>query len=176
MTKELEARLVDYTADFLNAFPADGLTAKNVGRALGAFERTLRTPAPIDRYLNGDRSALSASQQHGFDRFVQLGCVDCHSGPLIGAQRFERLGDKRPWPDDRDLGRFEITGRPADRHFFKIASLRNVARTAPYFHDGSVPTLDEAVRLMGRHQLDFELSDADVAALVDFLGALSADP
>jgi cytochrome c peroxidase len=172
---EIVARLEGYQADFRDAFPSTGLTAANAALALGAFERTLVTPAPIDRFLNGDTSALTSAQRAGYDRFIQLGCVNCHSGSLAGGQRFERLGDQVPWPDESDLGRFEVTQEPGDRMVFKVASLRNVALTAPYFHDGSATTLDEAVRLMGRHQLGLELSSADVAALLTFLDSLSGD-
>jgi len=96
-----------------------------------------------------------------------------HAGPLAGGDRFRRLGDERRWPDRRDLGRFEVTGAASDDQVFKVPSLRNVAETAPYFHDGSVETLDEAIRLMGRHQLNLELSDDQVASLSSFLDSLT---
>lgn len=171
----LEAlRRAGYEADFAAVFPEQQpMSARTVGLALGAFERTLATRAPIDEFLEGRADALTANQRAGFDRFTMLGCTNCHSGRLIGGQRYERLGDVQPWPDESDLGRFEVTKLAADRLVFKIPSLRNVAKTAPYFHDGSVETLPEAVTLMGRHQLGLELTERDVASLVDFLEALT---
>jgi cytochrome c peroxidase len=149
------------------------LSPRTVAFALAAFERTLATRAPIDDFLEGRADALTPRQRQGYDRFVAIGCTNCHSGPLAGGARFERLGDEVPWPDEGDLGRFEVTGLAADRHVFKIPTLRNVAKTAPYFHDGSQATLEDAVRKMGWHQLRLELSDDDVGLLVDFLDAFT---
>jgi cytochrome c peroxidase len=167
-----------YGPRFAQVFPRERvpLSGRTVALALAAFERTLWTRAPIDGFLLGRADALTPGQRAGFDRFTALGCTNCHSGPLAGGARFERLGDEVAWPDESDLGRFEVTQLPADRHVFKIPSLRNVAKTAPYFHDGSVATLDEAVSLMGRHQLGLELSQDDVSRLVDFLDAFTGTP
>ncbi|MDX2009896.1 MAG: cytochrome c peroxidase [Myxococcaceae bacterium] len=165
-----------YRDRFVSVFPREQvpLSGRTVALALSAFERTLATRAPIDDFLEGRADALTPRQRQGFDRFVAIGCTNCHSGPLAGGGRFERLGDEVPWPDESDLGRFEVTGLVADRHVFKIPSLRNVAKTAPYFHDGSQTTLEDAVRKMGWHQLRLELSDEDVALLVDFLDAFTS--
>jgi cytochrome c peroxidase len=167
-----------YRPRFETVFRAERapLSGRTVALALAAFERTLSTRAPIDDFLEGRADALTPRQRAGFDRFTAIGCTNCHSGPLAGGGRFERLGDEVPWPDEHDLGRFEVTGLAADRHVFKIPSLRNVAKTAPYFHDGSQATLEEAVRKMGWHQLRLELSDDDVALLVDFLDAFTGAP
>lgn len=177
-----EAALIDaleragYAEAFRATFPAEAtpLSARTVGLALGAFERTLATRAPIDEFLEGRADALTAAQLRGFDRFNQLGCVNCHAGRLIGGDRYRKLGDEIAWPDQSDLGRYEVTKNPADQQVFKVPSLRNVAKTAPYFHDGSVETLPEAVKLMGHHQLGVTLSDDDVSSLVEFLGSLTA--
>lgn len=181
MGLEDDAMLVDrlersgYRADFERVFSSEPepLGRRTVGLALGAFERTLATRAPIDDFLEGRLDALDGPQRRGFDVFTRVGCTNCHAGRLVGGERFERLGDARPWPDESDLGRFEVTGRAADRMVFKIPSLRNVAKTGPWFHDGSVERLPEAVRLMGRHQLGVELSEEEVSSIVSFLDALT---
>ena len=167
-----------YLPSFQENFPGESepLNSHNVARAIGAFERTLVTPAPIDRYLAGDRSALTSEQRAGFDLFNNLGCVNCHSGPLVGGERFRRLGAQLPWPDRSDLGRSDVTHSANDELVFKVPSLRNVAETAPYFHNGSVGTLREAVQLMGRHQLGAELPDTEGELLVEFLKSLTGIP
>lgn len=166
-----------YADVFRSTFPAElaPLSARTVGLAIGAFERTLATRAPIDEFLEGKAAALTPAQLRGFDRFNQLGCINCHAGRLVGGDRYRKLGDEIAWPDERDLGRYDVTKNAADRQVFKVPSLRNVAKTAPYFHDGSVETLPEAVKLMGHHQLGLTLSDDDVSSLVEFLGALTGE-
>ncbi len=164
-----------YAETFRATFPKESapLSARTVGLAIGAFERTLATRAPIDDFLEGKPEALTAAQTRGFDRFNQLGCINCHAGRLAGGDRYRKLGDEIAWDDQTDLGRFEVTKNAADRQVFKVPSLRNVAKTGPWFHDGSVETLPEAVKLMGHHQLGLTLSDDDVSALVEFLGSLT---
>jgi cytochrome c peroxidase len=163
-----------YVAAFEKAFPDSrpAVTYENMARAIGAFERGLVTPGPFDAFLRGGE-ALSAEQQQGFRRFVELGCAGCHNGPALGGQTFEAIGHIRPYPDESDLGRFEITGAPADRMRFRVPGLRNVARTAPYYHDGGIATLDEAVRSMATHQLGIVLHPADLSAILAFLDALT---
>lgn len=159
------------------AFPGEPLRIEHVGRAIAAYERQLSAPSRVDAYLSGDAGALDASETRGAE-FFRGNCAFCHDGPGVGGQRFEKLGDDTPWPEDRsdDLGRYEVTGDESDKLVFAVPQLRNVARTAPYFHDGSVETLEEAVRLMAKHQLGEELEDDVVADVVAFLSALSADP
>jgi len=180
---EVLARLganAGYAARFKSAYP-DGLTADNVRNALASFERTLITPdAPLDRYLKGDRAALTEAQAEGYRRFKQYGCASCHQGANVGGNLFQRFGVMEDYFADTggenlktNLGRFNVTGRPDDRHVFKVPSLRNVALTAPYFHDGSVETLAEAVSIMGRVQLGQRLSDEDVQLIVGFLHTLT---
>lgn len=167
----------DYVAAFAAAFPDQDISMTQVASAFAAYERQLVTPSRVDAFLKGDEQALDEQEQRGMS-FFRGNCAFCHDGPGVGGQRFEKLGDELDWPADRsaDLGRFEVTGEEGDKLVFAVPQLRNVARTAPYFHDGSVATLEEAVRLMGRHQLGEELTDAQIADIVAFLEALSADP
>ncbi len=165
-----------YVEMFAAAFPGDEdpLTYDNLGRAIGAFERGLMTPGPLDRFLAGDLAALDAEQRAGLSRFLEVGCTTCHVGPALGGGMLQKLGLVHPY-ETEDGGRERVTGNPADRHFFKVPSLRNVAETGPWFHDGSLTDLDDAVRKMGWHQLGRELSDAQVAEIVSFLGALTGE-
>lgn len=150
------------------------------GRAVAAYQATLGTPAAFDRFLAGDAHALDARQRAGLRRFMDSGCAACHSGPLLGGRSFQRFGFTRDYAgvtgsDPVDPGRFAITGKEEDRHVFRVPMLRNVAHTAPYFHDGSVATLPAAVRAMGELQLGRSLDDTEVAEIVAFLGALSGE-
>lgn len=164
-----------YAAGFARAFPGQPIDLDRVTAALAAFERTLVTPARWDRYLRGERSALSAAEVHGARVFADVGCVQCHTGELVGGAMFQKVGGQLPWPNQRDQGRYAVTHLPADRMVFKVPSLRNVAVTGPYFHDGSVSDLREAVRMMARHQLGFELEPDEVVAIVTWLGALTGE-
>lgn len=164
--------------DFALAY-ADGLTADNVANAIATFERTLITPdAPFDRYLAGDRRAMGQLAIDGYERFRDYGCISCHQGVLLGGNMYQKFGVLGDYFAKRtlttaDLGRYNVTGREEDRHVFKVPSLRNVALTAPYFHDGSTDSLAVAVTIMGRYQLGRELSQEDVAAIVAFLESLT---
>lgn len=166
-----------YRALFKAAFPADRqpITYNNVGRAIGAFERGLVTPGRWDKFLEGDTAILTAAERQGASYFVSVGCAGCHMGAYVGGASFQKLGLVKPWPTRTDSGRFKITGRPEDVMVFKVSSLRNVAHTSPYFHDGSVTDLREAVRLMARHQLGKELSNEQVGSIVTWLGTLTGD-
>jgi cytochrome c peroxidase len=169
-----------YAERFAASF-ADGLTVANVGRALAAYERTLVTPnAAIDRHLRGEVGALRPAALAGYRRFKELGCVSCHQGTNVGGNLFQRFGVFGDFTAERAggaayTGRHRATGREEDRGVFRVPSLRNVALTAPYFHDGSVATLAEAVAIMGRYQLGESLSAGDVAAIVEFLAALTGE-
>jgi len=166
-----------YVTAFQAAFPADAnpLTYDNLARAIGAFERKLVTPSRWDRYLKGDHDALTASEVTGLKLFTDLGCMTCHTGEFVGGSMFQKVGVAVAWPNQQDQGRFEITKLASDRMLFKVPSLRNVTKTAPYFHDGSAKTLEEAVTLMGRHQIGEELSPSDVTAIVSWLGSLTGE-
>jgi cytochrome c peroxidase len=165
----------DYPALFAEAFPdaATPLDYANLAEAIAAFERTLHTPSRFDAFLEGDAGALDARELRGLDAFLSLGCTKCHDGPLLGGGLFERLEHYGQYPNQSDLGREEVTGDAADRLVFKVPQLRNVALTAPYYHDGAVESLDEAVRLMLTLVLDRPVKDAQVDDLVAFLGALT---
>ncbi len=158
---------------FAAAFPdaEDAVTYDHMAMAIGAFERRLMTPGPLDAFLNGDDAALSDAEQAGLAVFLDVGCASCHSGPAIGGGSYQKLGLVKPY-ETADLGRFDVTGDEAHKHVFKVPSLRNIALTDPYFHDGSVATLADAIRLMATHQLGKELADAEVASIEAFLKAL----
>jgi cytochrome c peroxidase len=164
-----------YPAEFAAAFPAekDPLTYANVGNAIGAFERTLITPSRLDDFLKGDDKALTSEEKKGAQLFVQTGCTACHNGAGVGGMMFQKLGLVKPYPTT-DMGRFEVTKNDADKMMFKVPSLRNVAKTGPYFHDGSVKTLEEAVSKMAEYQLGRQLTPEQVNEIVIFLNALTA--
>jgi cytochrome c peroxidase len=167
-----------YVRLFEQAFPGatPAVSYDNLARAIGAFERGLVTPGRFDAFLGGDTGALAGAERQGFRRFVEVGCAGCHHGPALGGQTFEVLGHVEPYPDQSDLGRFEVTGREEDRLAFRVPGLRNVAETAPYYHDGGLRTLEEAVGSMARHQLGIALAPADEAAILAFLRALTGVP
>lgn len=164
-----------YPTEFAAAFPGekDSVTYANVGNAIGAFERTLITPSRFDDFLKGDEKALTPEEKKGAQLFVQTGCTACHNGATIGGQMFQKLGLVKPYPT-KDMGRFEATKNEADKMMFKVPSLRNVTKTGPYFHDGSVKTLEEAVSKMAEYQLGKQLSPDQVKEIVTFLNSLTA--
>lgn len=175
-----------YRPLFRRAFPgqASPVTPENLGRAIGAYERTLVTPAPFDQFLRGDTRALTPTQLAGLWTFIATGCASCHNGVDVGGNSFRRFGVvedywKATGSKEIDKGRYAVTHDPADMYVFKVAMLRNVAMIPPYFHDGSVPTLPRAVRVMARVQLGKQLTDEQTRAIVSFLdsltGALPAD-
>ncbi|HZU26042.1 MAG TPA: cytochrome c peroxidase [Bryobacteraceae bacterium] len=165
----------EYRDLFRKAFPGHRhpISFENVAVAIGAFERGLVTPSRWDRFLRGDRTALTDEEIAGFNTFYEVGCATCHNGTYLGGEKYEKLGALKPWPDTHDPGRFEVTRREADRAVFKIAGLRNVAMTAPYYHDGSVATLPEAIRMMGEYQLGRKLDAAQIGSIETYLKALT---
>ncbi len=162
-----------YVEAFAKAFPDDEepLTYENMGRAIGAFERKLLTPAPFDDFLKGDESALNAEEKHGLNLFVTTGCTVCHNGMGVGGHLYQKLGLVKEW-STQDLGRYEATKVETDKHFFKVPSLRNITETGPYLHDGSIESLDEIVAKMAEYQLGRTLPEEEVKAIVAFLGSL----
>lgn len=175
--KAVEAKLggvESYKAQFAAAFPSDkrALSFNNVAKAIAAFERTLVSPSRYDKWIGGDKNALTAQEQRGLHTFINAGCIACHSGSLFGGAMYQKLGLVNAYPS-KDAGRYEVTKDPADSLMFKVPSLRNVAVTWPYFHDGTVGTLKEAIRLMGWHQIGKKLSDKEVASIEIFLKALT---
>lgn len=168
-------RETGYLPFFEQAFPEDDdpLTFDNIARAIASFERTLITPgSPFDRFLEGETDALTEEQRAGLQLFTSSGCAGCHNGVLLGGQGFARFSHAE---GGGDVGRADVTGREADRYVFRIAPLRNVAETAPYFHDGSASTLHEAVSVMGSAQLARTFNDEEVAQIVAFLESLTGE-
>jgi cytochrome c peroxidase len=172
--------IAGYAPLFARAFPREDtpITQDNWGKAIGAYVRTLLTPAPFDAFLAGDDAALTASAKSGLRTFIEVGCASCHNGVGIGGSMYQKFGVTEDYwratgSTAIDKGRFDVTQDPGDLYVFKVASLRNVAMTPPYFHDGSVATLPDAVRVMARVQLGRALTDAQVTDLVAFLGSLT---
>jgi cytochrome c peroxidase len=167
--------IAEYRDAFARAFPGDepAITYQNIAEAIAAFERTLITPARFDDFLNGDADALSEAEQRGLEAFLRLDCNSCHDGKLLGGETYEPLGKENPYENQSDQGMYALTKDEYDRMFFKVEPLRNVALTAPYFHDGKIKTLDEAVRKMAWLQLDEEITDQQVSDITGFLKALT---
>jgi cytochrome c peroxidase len=164
-----------YVGAFKKAFPgeADPVTYDNFAKAVGSFERTLRTHDRFDDFLKGDDKALTAAELKGLDTFLTIGCTTCHAGPLLGGNDFKKLGILNAYENTADKGRIEVTKEDYDEFVFKVPSLRNIALTAPYFHDGSQKTLEEAVQKMAWLQLGKKLSPEEAQGLGAFLRALS---
>ena len=160
-----------FEAAFPNSSPA--ITYDNVGKAIGAYERLFVTPSKFDKLLAGELSALNEKQKRGLKKFVTSGCVTCHTGNLLGGNIYQKLGLVKPWPNQKDQGRFAITKKEQDKMFFKVPSLRNIEKTGPYFHDGSSEKLTEAVEVMARHQLGREFSKEEISDIVAFLKTLT---
>lgn len=182
-------KIPGYKPAFEKAFGLDAMTVENAAKAVAAFERTLITPnSAYDRFVKGDKTAMSEQQQMGMAKFESTGCTACHSGPAFNGPEMP-LGQgfytKFPTFTDNeyvskyklsdDLGRGGVTGKAADNHMFRVQTLRNITDTAPYFHNGSVNDLGEAVRVMAKSQLNKDLSDKDVEDIVAFLGALTGE-
>ena len=167
----------EYVTAFQRAFPQDPepVCLDNAGIAIGAFERKLLTPGRWDQFLRGDQAALTAREKSGFQLFLAAGCQSCHSGAFLGGTSFQKLGLAKPYPDGSDPGRFNLTRNEADRMFFKVPSLRNVAMTGPYFHNGKVTSLQDAVLQMGEYQRGRKLSERQVEDIVTWLGALTGE-
>jgi cytochrome c peroxidase len=172
--------IAGYAPLFKAALPgeADPVSRHNMALAIGAFERTLVTPSRFDDYLKGNVEALSAGERAGLAKFIGVGCIACHSGAGVGGGMYQKFGVTEDYwkvtrSDPIDKGRADVTHKDEDLYLFKVPILRNVAMTPPYFHDGSVAGLPEAVRVMARLQLGSHLDDKDVDDIVAFLGSLT---
>lgn len=166
------ASIEGYLPYFEAAFPGEEnpITFDNIAKAIATFERTLITPDDgLDRYLRGDVSALSDDAKRGMEIVAQVGCLACHNGPMLST------GILMPFQHGDDLGRATVTGEASDEYLFRVATWRNVSLTAPYFHDGSAETLEEAVRIMGSVQLKRELTEDEVFYIVAFLNSLEGE-
>lgn len=168
-------KIDEYKAMFAEAFKdeKDPIQYKNIGKAIGAFERTLITPSRFDDFLKGDENALNDAEKRGLQKFVHIGCANCHNGVTIGGNSYKKIGLVEEY-ETSDVGRFAVTGLEMDKKVFKVPSLRNITKTAPYFHDGSVKTLDQAIEEMAEHQLGREVGPGFIEDVKAFLGALTA--
>lgn len=172
----------EYKELFAKAFPQEEqpITYKNLQKAIGAFERKLITPSKFDDYLAGNDEALNEQEKRGLETFMTTGCITCHSGNALGGQLIQKFGlFGNYWEltksDRIDEGRFEVTKNEVDKYFFKSPSLRNIEKTYPYFHDGSVKDLNKAVKIMAKLQLNKELTDEETNDIVAFLNTLTGD-
>lgn len=175
-------------AEFKAIYPEEGLTEATVTDAIEEYEKTLITPNDkLDRYLKGDKNAMSAEELAGYQAFKANDCATCHYGKTLGGQSFElmsKYGDyfadrKQSRPDiaynDDDNGLYSFTGKAEDMHKFKVPNLRNISKTAPYYHDGTIESLEEAVRLMFHYELGKTVTDEQVASITTFLKALDGE-
>jgi cytochrome c peroxidase len=174
---EVVATIPGYVEAIEEAFGDGEVTIERLTLAIAEFEKTLVTPnSPFDRWLRGDMAALDEAALTGYELFKSSGCVACHNGPALGGAMFQKVGLLAPYDTDNPArGRAEVTGSASDDMVFKVPTLRNVELTYPYFHDGKVATLNEAVALMGRLQLGREFSDDEIAVLVAFLKSLTGE-
>ncbi len=169
-----------YVILFQEAFPGEKepVNVDNFAKAIGAFERTLITPAPFDDFMKGNAGALTEQQKRGLQTILDTGCMTCHFSPYLGGQMYQKFGIVEPYwkytkSEKVDEGRFPVTKNEADKYVFKVPVLRNVAMTPPYFHDGSVDKLDRAIWIMAKIQLGIELSKQQVEDIEAFLTALT---
>jgi cytochrome c peroxidase len=176
------SKIKGYPELFKKAFPkADtSLTYWNIQQAIGSFERTLITPSKFDKLLKGDNEALNEKELKGLASFSDNGCITCHNGALLGGTSFQKFGvHSNYWEATKsttiDNGRFDVTHNEFDKYSFKVPSLRNVEKTSPYFHDGSVNDLHQAVKIMAKIQLNKDLGDEEINNIVAFLNTLTAD-
>lgn len=173
VVKRVEAN-AKYKASFDKIYGQ--ITMQNITDAIAEFEKTLITPnSPFDRYLNGDENAISNQAKRGWEAFKSNGCIACHQGQNVGGTMYQKIGIFEPYPNQENLGRYEITKIESDKMVFKVPSLRNVAKTAPYYHDGSIPTLDACVQFMAYYQLGRFLDQQTVDDIVAFLESLTGE-
>lgn len=164
-----------YPKLFAKAFPDDAnpINYDSVAHAIAAYERTLITRDRFDDFLKGRNQALTPLEQKGLDTFLTVGCTTCHNGPVLGGNSYQKVGLVEPYENTEDIGRAVVTENDDDKFKFKVPSLRNIALTGPYFHDGAVAELSDAVEKMAWMQLGQKLSDDQTEALVAFLGSLT---
>jgi len=171
-----------YAELFKAAFPADNhpVTVDNFAKAVGAFERTLVTPSRFDAFLKGETAALAGREKTGLRTYIGVGCITCHFGPYLGGKEYQKFGVLEPYwkytqSEPTDEGRYQVTKNEADKYVFKVPVHRNIAKTSPYFHDGSVDKLDRAVWIMGKIQLGKDLNTSQVGEIVTFLESLTGE-
>lgn len=164
-----------YKAEFKQVFGSDKVTIDRVTTAIAAFEETLVTPGSrFDQWLEGDKQALSEKELKGYNLFKSSGCTGCHNGPAVGGTLYQKFGVHNAYKTDNPAkGRIGVTGNKSDENVFKVPTLRNIELTYPYFHDGGVSTLEEAVKIMGKTQLDRDFSKDEIGLIVAFLKTLT---
>ncbi|WP_415061406.1 cytochrome-c peroxidase [Bdellovibrio sp.] len=178
----MRLKAAGYTPLFARAFPKSStpLSLENAAAALGQYQRSLTTRAPLDRFLEGDNKAISLEAQKGLRTFIEIGCVSCHNGPALGGRSLQKFGVFQSYwnltqAPNPDKGRFDVTQKEEDLYVFKVPSLRNISETAPYFHDASTSDLKMAIRWMGKLQLNKDLSDEQVQLIKAFLESLKGE-
>jgi len=171
-----------YVELFKKAFPNENepITAENIAKAIGAFERTLSTPSRFDEFLKGNTKILSEKEKKGLKLFIEVGCVACHNGSLLGGGMYQKFGIYEPYwkytkSENIDEGRYVITKKEEDKYVFKVPTLRNVMMTAPYFHDGSVKKIEDAILIMAKVQLNKDLTKDQVEDIKAFLTSLTGN-
>ncbi len=171
----------EYAAAFAKLYD-DGVTQANTTDAIAEYEKSLITPSRFDKFLLGDQNAITDAERKGYATFKEVGCTACHTGINVGGTMFQKMGLVKDYFADRgtpltdaDMGRFNVSKNPAEKHFFKVPSLRNIELTPPYLHDGSQETLESTVKIMGTYQLGRELTDAQVNSIVTFLKSLTGE-
>lgn len=171
------ASMPAYVARFNHVYASDEVNIDRITDAIAAFEKTLVTPnSPFDQYLTGNADAISAEAKTGYQLFKDKGCVSCHNGPAVGGTMYMKMGLVKPFHTDNPAqGRKAVTGNEADKYVFKVPTLRNIELTYPYFHDGSVWTLEEAVDTMADIQLGQKLSEDEINQMVAFLKTLTGE-
>ena len=180
MGNTVEQAIKDLKADeayrrMFNEIFKDGITANNLAKVLAEFEKTLITPnSAFDKYLRGDEKALNAQEQKGYQLFTTKGCISCHNGINIGGNLYNKFGIYKD-AESKELGRYNQTKKEEDKYVFKVPSLRNVAITAPYMHDGRVDTLEDAVNIMTKYQLGRPMNKEDLKNIVAFLKTLTGE-
>lgn len=170
----------EYRERFKKVYGSDKIVIANVQDAIAAFEETLVTPnSRFDKWLKGDDKAITATELRGYETFKNKGCIACHNGPAVGGGMFQKFGLVKPYPGNEkpgaQVGRYGVTKKEADKYVFKVPTLRNVEFTAPYFHDASAWTLEEAIKTMAYVQLGTTATDAEIADIVAFLKTLSGE-
>ncbi len=169
------ASMPEYTAKFKQAFGTNTVNIDRITTAIAAFEETLVTPdSRFDRWLEGDKNALNKEELEGYELFKSSGCTQCHNGPAVGGNSYQKMGVIHPYiTKNPAVGRMDVTGKEQDKYVFKVPTLRNVELSYPYFHDGEAATLEKAVEIMGKIQLDHDFNQKEIASIVAFLKTLT---
>ena len=177
MAEKVIASMPQYREHFKKAFGSDEVTIDRITTAIAQFEETLVTPgSKFDKWLEGDKNALSQNELEGYNLFKSSGCIQCHNGPAVGGTSYQKMGVFKPYETKNPAtGRMGVTGKEEDRNVFKVPVLRNIELTYPYFHDGEAATLEQAVETMGSIQLNREFNKDEISKIVAFLKTLTGN-